>query len=127
MNTQNEKHPLILLYGETDGLIKIIKEIFTTEGYNVSMTTDRETALNLLETQKPDVMILYVAVYSNNILQIIELIRNESDVPVIILSGQSDSIVTQDILTRDADGFIAKPFRMRELLALVQTKLKQSH
>ena len=51
MNTQDEKHPLILLYGETDGLIKILKEIFTVEGYNVFMTTERETLLDLLDTK----------------------------------------------------------------------------
>ena len=127
MKTQDEKHPLILLYGETYGLIKILKEIFTAEGYGVCMTTDREKALDLLETQKPDVFILDVIVYSNNILQTIELIRNESDVPVIILSAQSDSLVAKNILTTDVDGCIMKPFRMRELLARVQAKLKQSH
>ncbi len=125
MNTQDEKHPLILLYGETDGLIKILKEIFTVEGYNVFMTTERETLLDLLDTKKPDVVVLDVVVYSNNILQTIELIRNESDVPVIILSGQSDLLASRELLSRDANGYITKPFRMRELLARIQAKLKQ--
>jgi len=125
MNTENEKHPLILLFGETDGLIKILKEIFTVEGYSVFMTTERETLLELLDTKKPDVIVLDVVVYSNNILQTIEMIRDDSDVPVIILSGQSDLLVSREILTRDANGYITKPFRMRELLARVQSKLKQ--
>jgi DNA-binding response OmpR family regulator len=125
MNTENKKHPLILLYGETDGLIKILKEIFTVEGYSVFMTTERETLLELLDTKKPDVIVLDVVVYSNNILQTIEMIRNESDVPVIILSGQSDLLVSHEILTKDASGYITKPFRMRELLARIQAKLKQ--
>jgi len=125
MNTQGEKHPLILLYGETDGLIKILKEIFTVEGYNVFMTTERETLLELLDTKNPDVVVLDVVVYSNNILQTIELIRNESDVPVIILSGQSDLLASRELLSRDANGYITKPFRMRELLARIQAKLKQ--
>jgi DNA-binding response OmpR family regulator len=125
MNTENEKHPLILLFGETDGLIKILKEIFTVEGYDVFMTIDSDTLLDLIDTKKPDVVILDVVVYSNNILQTIELIRNDSDVPVIILSGQSDLLVSRDLLTRDANGYITKPFRMRELLARVQAKLKQ--
>ena len=125
MNTENEKHPLILLFGETDGLIKILKEIFTVEGYSVFMTTERETLLKLLDTKKPDVIVLDVVVYSNNILQTIEMIRDDSDVPVIILSGQSDLLVSREILTRDANGYITKPFRMRELLARVQSKLKQ--
>ena len=125
MNTENEKHPLILLFGETDGLIKILKEIFTVEGYSVFMTTERETLLELLDTKKPDVIVLDVVVYSNNILQTIEMIRDDSDVPVIILSGQSDLLVSREILTRDANGYITKPFRMRVLLARVQSKLKQ--
>ena len=125
MNTENEKHPLILLFGETDGLIKILKEIFTVEGYSVFMTTERETLLKLLDTKKPDVIVLDVVVYSNNILQTIEMIRDDSEVPVIILSGQSDLLVSREILTRDANGYITKPFRMRELLARVQSKLKQ--
>ena len=125
MNIENEKHPLILLFGETDGLIKILKEIFTVEGYSVFMTTERETLLELLNTKKPDVIVLDVVVYSNNILQTIEMIRDDTDVPVIILSGQSDLLVSREILTRDANGYITKPFRMRELLARVQSKLKQ--
>lgn len=125
MNTENEKHPLILLFGETDGLIKILKEIFIVEGYDVFMTIDSDTLLDLIDTKKPDVVILDVVVYSNNILQTIELIRNDSNVPVIILSGQSDLLVSRDLLTRDANGYITKPFRMRELLARVQAKLKQ--
>jgi len=126
MNTGNEIHPLLLLFGETDGLIKVLKEIFTVEGYNVFITTERGTLLELLDTKKPDVVILDVIVYSNNILQTIELIRDDSDVPVIILSGQTDSLVSRDVLTRDTNGYITKPFRMRELLARVQAKLKQN-
>ena len=53
------------------------------------------------------------------------MIRDDSEVPVIILSGQSDLLVSREILTRDANGYITKPFRMRELLARVQSKLKQ--
>ena len=89
------------------------------------MTTERETLLDLLDTKKPDVVVLDVVVYSNNILQTIELIRNESDVPVIILSGQSDLLASRELLSRDANGYITKPFRMRELLARIQAKLKQ--
>jgi DNA-binding response OmpR family regulator len=126
METQKRKPPLILLYSEADGLLKILSELFVKEGYGTCMTTNAETVMSLLDTQKPDVLIIDVAEFSSNILEIIDLIRDQSDVPILVLSTQNLNIMSQNFLTRDADSFIAKPFRMRELLARVEAKIKRS-
>ncbi|MDD5287740.1 MAG: response regulator [Dehalococcoidales bacterium] len=126
METRKEKPPLILLYSETDGLLKILSEMFVKEGYNTSMTTDVGTVMSLLDTQKPDVFIIDVAEFGNNILQIIDLIRDQSDVPIIVLSTQNTPMMSQNVLAKDTSSFVAKPFRMRELLARVEAKIKRS-
>lgn len=94
------------------------------EGYNVCMGTDKYTILSLLETQSPDVVILDIVLFSNNILQTIEMIRQQSSVPVIIITGQSETDTQRNISFRKSDGFLSKPFRMHELLELVDAKIK---
>ncbi len=120
-----DKQPCLLLYGETDGLLKILKELFIKAGYVVCMTTQRDTFLDLLETQTPDVVVIDIVVYSNNILQILDLIRSQSNVPIVILSTPSDTIMPQNDITRDVNNLMIKPFRTRELLARVEAKLKR--
>ncbi|MBN1643724.1 MAG: response regulator [Dehalococcoidales bacterium] len=124
MQVDKDKRPAILLCGETSGLLKVINQIFVMEGYNVCMGTDKYTILSLLETQSPDVVILDIVLFSNNILQTIEMIRQQSSVPVIIITGQSETDTQRNISFRKSDGFLSKPFRMHELLELVDAKIK---
>lgn len=127
METRKEKQPLILLYGETDGLLNILTEVFRQKGYDVCSATDYEKALVLLDTRSPDVLVLDIGEFNDNVLRNIDAIRSQSDIPIIILSTQATTTIQQSVLSRGVNGFVAKPFRLNELMARVEAKLKQNH
>lgn len=122
---QQEKHPLILLYGETDGLLNILSEIFTQKGYGVCIATDNEKLVTSLDTKSPDVLIFDIGEFNEGILQSIDLIRSQSGIPIIILSSHSTTMMPQNILAKGVSGFVVKPFRFNELMVRVEAKLKQ--
>lgn len=58
--------------------------------------------------------------------QVLDLIRQQSNVPVIMLTGRGEVTTLRDALVLDADDYIRKPFYTRELLARIEAKLRRS-
>ncbi len=57
--------------------------------------------------------------------QTLKLIRQQYDVPVIMLTAKSEVTTLRDTLALGADDYVRKPFNTRELLARIQAKLRR--
>ena len=73
--------------------------------------------------QLPDFCLLDVMLPDGNGIDLCELIRRKSDVPVLFLTACDDEVSTVRALELGADDYIAKPFRIRELLARMKAIL----
>ena len=86
---------------------------------------DGETALDLIEQQHPDVVLLDIAMPGMDGFETLRRIREFSDVPVIMLTARDDVLDKVKGLELGADDYVTKPFDHLELLARVKALLRR--
>ena len=80
----------------------------------------------LLEEHRPDLVILDIMMPEFDGLQVLSLIRQSSDIPVIMLTARTEVTILRDALVLGADDYVRKPFGTQELLARIQAKLRRA-
>ena len=116
----------ILVIDDDIQLSKLIEEFLGTFNYEVKIMHEPESALKFLEKNKMDLVILDIMLPGIDGFQALRKIREESQIPVIMLTARGE--VTDRIvgLELGADDYLAKPFEPRELLARIQSILRRS-
>lgn len=109
----------IILEGLRYSLLQEGNKVWTAETFT-------EAAALLQKGQLPDFCLLDVMLPDGNGIDLCELIRRKSDVPVLFLTACDDEVSTVRALELGADDYIAKPFRIRELLARMKAILRRS-
>ncbi len=94
-------------------------------GYEISIASDGESALEVAREQRPDLILLDVMLPTIDGFDVCRNIRRTSGVPIIILTARSDEIDRVVGLEIGADDYLTKPFSMRELLARVKALLRR--
>jgi two-component system KDP operon response regulator KdpE len=84
-----------------------------------------ETALDLVEQESPDLVLLDIGLPDLDGYQVLEQIRAFSDVPVVMLTARDDTMDKVKGLELGADDYITKPFNHLELLARVKAVLRR--
>ena len=102
------KKKKILVVDDEAAILRIIGTSLRLMGYDVVTCGSGSEALNLRESEKPDVMLLDVFMPGMDGLKVLEKLRQESKMPVILFSAHSSS--REDALRLGANDFIAKPF-----------------
>lgn len=119
----------ILLAGENDATRTFLAEQLTADGYSVKAAEDRATAIALLSTDRPA---LIVADLNGQTLQLVDAIRSgeelavDPDTPIIVLSHRPDDVHRVRVLDRGGDDVIATPFSYPELRARVAALLRRA-
>ena len=121
-----KKQPLILVVDDDQEMLKVLNRSLETEGYNVALAEDGSAALTMMEESRPDLILLDVVMPGLNGFQILDLIRQRSEVPVIMLSVMREVTSLRDALTLGADDYVKKPVRINELLARIKAKLRRA-
>jgi putative two-component system response regulator len=107
--------------------VKVVRKFLQSSGYvNFVTTTDSSTAMDLLKSEKPDIVLLDVMMPQVNGLQILEWIRADvqfKHVPVLILTASTDSTTKLAALELGATDFLPKPIDPHELLPRVHNAL----
>lgn len=99
----------------------------TQEGYHVDASGTMREALEKLDKEAHyDVCLLDVMLPDGDGYQICRAIREKSDVPILFLTACDDEVHTVLALEEGADDYIAKPFRIRELLARIKAVLRRA-
>lgn len=106
----------------TEGLTAALRQ----EGYTVGAAPDMARALSEVRGGEPyDVYLLDVMLPDGDGYQICRAVRERSDAPILFLTACDDEIHTVLGLEGGADDYIAKPFRIRELLARIKAVLRR--
>jgi len=87
------------------------------EGYQVEVAGDGLTALELARTTNPDLVILDVMLPGMDGFEVCRTLRQETNIPVLMLTARDDEIDRVVGLEVGADDYLPKPFSMRELIA----------
>lgn len=107
----------------SEGLAYALKQ----EGYEVLAATDAAQAVKILQSgAELDFCLLDVMLPDGNGFAVCEALRRDSDVPILFLTACNDEMSTVRALELGADDYIAKPFRIRELLARMKAILRRT-
>ena len=95
-------------------------------GYEVGTAGDGAEALAAAAEQPPDVLVLDLGLPDMDGVAVIESLRRWSAMPILVLSGRSDSVDKVDALDAGADDYVTKPFGMDELLARLRAMVRRN-
>ena len=121
-----KKHQYIMAVDDEQTVLRLLKSTLEPEGYDVIVADNGRSALALLEEQKPDLVILDIMMPGLDGFQVLNFIRERSNVPVIMLSAIRETTTKRDTLNLGADDYMEKPFHAGELLARIRTKLRRA-
>jgi DNA-binding response OmpR family regulator len=116
----------VLIVDDDRTLSDVIAYTFKREGFDVILAEDGESAYQRWENDSPDLIILDVNLPKEDGFRVCKRIREQSDIPIILLTVRSDE---EDILGGfkfGADDYITKPFSPRQLIARVKAVLRRS-
>ncbi|MDP2931655.1 MAG: response regulator transcription factor [Chloroflexota bacterium] len=117
-----------LVIEDDPGIIEAVSLCFQLRWSDVKVSSASQGAkgLELIETEKPDIVILDIGLPDMDGFQVIREIRRFSQVPVIMLTVRDKDIEIAKGLELGADDYITKPFSHIELVARVQAVLRRA-
>ncbi len=114
----------ILIVEDEARLARFIELELDHEGYTVSRAADGRTGLEMALTGEPDLILLDVMLPGLNGLEVLRRLRNEKDLPVILLTARDSVMDKVSGLDMGANDYITKPFSIEELLARIRAALR---
>lgn len=117
---ENHKGKLLVVDDEP-AVRRILQTRLTMAGYEVITAADGDEAIKLFTAETPDLVILDVMLPKKDGYQICQTIREDSDVPIIMLTALSDVADRITGLQLGADDYLVKPFSPKELEARIST------
>ncbi|AEN88430.1 Uncharacterized transcriptional regulatory protein ycbL [Priestia megaterium WSH-002] len=115
----------ILIVEDDPFISEMVKEGLVKEGYEVTAVFDGEEALEILNVQTYDVILLDLMLPKVDGMECLKIIRSKSMVPVLIMSAKDEDVDKALGLGFGADDYIAKPFSMIELLARIKAIIRR--
>ncbi len=118
--------PTILVVDDEARIVKLVRDYLERAGFDVVAAHDGETALTLARLEQPDLIVLDLMLPGVDGLDVCRRLRQESGVPIIMLTArveEADRIVGLEL---GADDYVTKPFSPRELVARVRATLRRA-
>ncbi|CEH36152.1 response regulator transcription factor [Romboutsia lituseburensis] len=115
----------ILIVEDDNDINKLLNEIMNSDGYTTKSAYSGTEALIYLEMQNFDVVLLDLMIPGLSGEELLLKIRQNKNMPVIIISAKDDKHTKIDMLKNGADDFISKPFDVDEVLARVESNLRR--
>ena len=115
----------VLVVDDEPQLLRALSVNLRARGYDVATAGDGTEALQAAASRPPDVVVLDLGLPDMDGVAVIEGLRGWSKVPILVLSGRSDSADKVDALDAGADDYVTKPFGMDELLARLRAMVRR--
>ena len=115
----------ILIVEDDKGISDFIVPELEHEGYTICLAETGRKALDMFESEKPDLILLDIMLPELNGLEVLRRIRAVSTVPVILETARGETIDKINGLNLGADDYIPKPFEIEELLARINALFRR--
>ena len=115
----------ILVVDDEPAVVRYINKCLSEEKYQILVAYDGSEALDLIEREYPDLLILDITMPKMNGFEVCKRVREWSAVPIIMLSAYSAVDDKVKCLNLGADDYLTKPFGMEELSARIRTVLRR--
>lgn len=115
----------ILVVDDEQPIADILKFNLEKEGYQVIIANDGDTAIELAESERPDLILLDIMLLGKDGNEVLREVRKTQTMPVIMLTAKDSEIDKVLGLELGSDDYVTKPFSNRELLARVKANLRR--
>ncbi|MDD2859219.1 MAG: response regulator, partial [Candidatus Nanopelagicales bacterium] len=120
--------PRVLVVDDDAMVRELLKLTLEGAGCNVAVAGDGRQALEACEASRPDLIVSDIEMPGMDGLELLKTVRGDDrlrDVPMIMLSRRGEMADVVHGLSLGADDYIAKPFKVPEVIARVQSKLQR--
>ncbi len=116
----------ILIADNDPAIRRFVRANLEARNYETLMAMDGTEALKVIERELPDLIIMDVMLPSIDGLEVLRLLREWSQIPVIMLSARVDEQYKIKCLNLGVDDYLSKPFGLEELMARVKNVLRRA-
>lgn len=116
----------ILVIDDEPQILRVLKTILTAKKFQVSVAHNGEEGLTLAASIQPELIILDLALPDIDGVEVCKLLREWTQVPIIVLSVRDSEHDKVRALDSGADDYLTKPFGIEELLARIRVALRHS-
>ena len=125
--TEARGKPRILVVDDDAALSEMLQIVLRQEGFDTVRCSSGEVALHEFRQSRPDLVLLDLMLPGRDGVAVCRDIRAESGVPIIMLTAKSDTADVVGGLEAGADDYVAKPFKSKELIARIRTRLRRTN
>ena len=116
----------ILVVEDESSIASFVALYLKNAGYSVSIVATGKEALSHVEGERPDLIVLDLMLPDVDGIEVCRRIRQDSDVPILMLTARDEDVDKIIGLEVGADDYMTKPFNPRELVARVKSILRRS-
>ena len=116
----------VLLAEDDESFVDALVIGLAREGFDVTVARDGNEALRLFASEEPDLVLLDLMLPRLSGIDVCRSIRAQSTVPIIMVTAKGTEIDTVVGLEVGADDYVAKPYRLRELVARMRAVLRRT-
>jgi DNA-binding response OmpR family regulator len=119
------RSPTVLVVDDEARIVKLVRDYLERAGFGVLVASNGEMALQIARGERPDLIVLDLMLPGVDGLDVCRQLRQESGVPIIMLTArveEADRIVGLEL---GADDYVTKPFSPHELVARVRATLRR--
>lgn len=115
----------VLVVEDEPALVDTLEYNLARQGYEVVVAMDGAAALSIARKEQPDLVILDVMLPVLDGFEVCRILRQETNVPILMLTARVEEVDKIVGLEVGADDYLTKPFSMRELMARVKALLRR--
>jgi two-component system response regulator MtrA len=115
----------VLVVDDDAALAEMLTIVLRQEGFDSRMCTRGDVAMEEFRDYKPDVVLLDVMLPGKDGIDVCKEIRNESGVPIVMLTAKGDTVDVVVGLESGADDYVVKPFKPKELVARIRARVRR--
>ncbi len=116
----------LLIVDDDHGLVSLLKRFLEAEGFTVDTAYDHADGLKAALSSEHEIVILDVMLPGGSGFELLKSLRQESGVPVLLLTARGEAVDRILGLEIGADDYLAKPFDPRELVARIRAILRRT-
>ena len=116
----------VLIIEDDPDTVELVRLYLARDGHKVVATADGREGLRLARSESPDMIVLDLMIPGLHGLEVCRILRQESEVPIVMLTARVEEEDRLAGLDLGADDYVTKPFSPRELAARVRAVLRRS-
>jgi len=110
----------VLIVDDDPQILRALRITLGARGYDVTIASDGKSALDAAAATHPELVVLDLGMPGLTGIEVIQALRGWTQIPILVVSGRTESWDKVEALDAGADDYVTKPFQVDELLARIR-------